>query len=194
MALRDVRDLVRQHAGELRLVLGRGDEARVDADEAAGQREGVDRRVAYGEESEPVRALVRLAGEAQAEGLQVLVDLRVLDDLAGFAQLPDDHQPDLVLIGEGQRLARGCADVRQLAARGLRRCRRRPGSEEQEEQGPSAHGRIPGGDPGSTAGGPHGSAARAQSASDAKSARRERSPRTSVTWPPCCQPRKRLTT
>ena len=33
-----------------------------------------------------------------------------------------------------------------------------------------------------------------QSASDAKSASRERSPRTSVTWPACCQPRKRLTT
>ena len=40
----------------------------------------------------------------------------------------------------------------------------------------------------------HGSPARAQSASEAKSASRERSPRTSVTWPACCQPRKRLTT
>ena len=50
--LRDVRDFVRQHGGELGLVLREQDEAGVDADVAAGQRERVDRGIGNGEELE----------------------------------------------------------------------------------------------------------------------------------------------
>ncbi len=126
-----------------------------------GQREGVDARVAHGEEREAVRALVGLARQAHAERLQVLVDFRVLDDLAGLAQLAHDHEADLVLVGERQRRAGGRADVRQLAARGLRAGRGQAGGELQDEDGRQrAHRALPGGSPGSTAARAHGSPAR----------------------------------
>ena len=48
--LRDVRDFVRQHAGELRFVARGEHQPVVHADEAAGQRERVDRVVAHEEE------------------------------------------------------------------------------------------------------------------------------------------------
>jgi hypothetical protein len=51
VVLRHVRDLVREHARELGLVLREQDEAGVDADVAAGHRERVDRRVGHGEET-----------------------------------------------------------------------------------------------------------------------------------------------
>ena len=55
VVLRDVRDFVREHRGELGFVLREQDEAGVDADEAAGQRERVDRGVGDGEELEVLR-------------------------------------------------------------------------------------------------------------------------------------------
>ena len=62
VALRDVRDLVRQHGGELGLALRGIDQAGVHADETSGQRERVDRRVADGEELE-ILARPRDCGE-----------------------------------------------------------------------------------------------------------------------------------
>ena len=42
MLLRDVRDLVAEHAGQLRLVLDQAERAARDVDDAAGRRERVD--------------------------------------------------------------------------------------------------------------------------------------------------------
>ena len=64
VALRDVGDLVREHAGELAFAAGRGDQAGIDADEAARQREGVDAVVLDREEREAMRALVGMARRA----------------------------------------------------------------------------------------------------------------------------------
>ncbi len=52
MALRNVRDLVREHARELGFVLREQDEPGVHADEAAGQRERIDRGIRHREKFE----------------------------------------------------------------------------------------------------------------------------------------------
>ena len=52
VALRDVRDLVCQYRGELRFRIGGADQPGVHADKPAGHGEGVDGRVADGEELE----------------------------------------------------------------------------------------------------------------------------------------------
>ena len=60
--LRDVRDFVRQHAGELRFVARGEHQPVVHADEAAGQREGVDGAVAHEEEVEALRGIAAWPG------------------------------------------------------------------------------------------------------------------------------------
>ena len=115
--LRDVRDFVRQHAGELRLVARGQHQPVVHADEAAGQREGVDGVVAHEEELEALRGISGgLGDDARAERLQVLGGLRVVEDLALVAQLAHDLQADAVFVVERQRRGGGAADVGQVVA------------------------------------------------------------------------------
>ena len=100
MTLGDVGDLVGQHAGQLAFAAGGREQPGVDADESARQGEGVDAGIIDDKEREPMCALVRMAGEARTDRLQVFRDFRVLDDLAGFAQAPEDHAADLVFVVE----------------------------------------------------------------------------------------------
>ena len=79
VALRDVRDLVREHARELGLVLREQDEAGVDADVAARQRERVDRVVGHREELEVLARVARCGDEPAAELVQVVVDLGIVE-------------------------------------------------------------------------------------------------------------------
>ena len=68
MTLRDVRDFVRHHAGEFAFVFRFQHQAGIDADEAAGQREGVDAGVAHREEAEALarRHELRSTGDSPA--------------------------------------------------------------------------------------------------------------------------------
>ena len=121
VTLRDVRDLVRQHAGELRFVARGEHQAVVHADEAAGQREGIDGVVAHEEELETLRRIARgLRDDARAERLQIFRGLGVFDDLAFVAQLAHDLQADVVLVVERQRGGGRAADVGQVVAGALR--------------------------------------------------------------------------
>jgi hypothetical protein len=130
-----VGDFVCEHARELVLVARCAHQPRVQADEAAGEREGIDVGVPDHEEREAVRALVRLAREALAQGLHVLDDLRILDDLALLAQAAQDHQTDPVFVGLGQLRGGGIADVGQVAGRVLREPDAGGAPQAEEQQG-----------------------------------------------------------
>ena len=117
VALGDVRDFVREHAGELRFVARGQHQSVVHADETAGQRERVDGVVAHEEELEALRGIAGgLGHDARAERLQVFGGFRVVDDLALVAQLPHDLQADAVLVVERQRRGGRAADVGQIIA------------------------------------------------------------------------------
>ena len=108
MPLRNVCDFVRDHARELALVLGIEQQSAVHADEAAGQRECVDRVVPDDEEVEALRAVRRLARQALADRADVLGDLGVFEDLILVAQAAHDHAADLY---SSSMLSVACAAV-----------------------------------------------------------------------------------
>ena len=85
--LRDVRDLVGQHAGEFVFIAGRIDQAGMHTDVAAGQGEGIDIGIVDDEEREALAAVVGLRGNAVAHFVDVLGDLRVFDDPPAKANL-----------------------------------------------------------------------------------------------------------
>ncbi len=117
--LRHVRDFVRQHGRELGLVLREKDEAGVDADVAARQRESVDGGIRDGEELELLAVLGDRGDEAMPELVQVVVDLGILEVGAGGPDLAHDHFADLVLLPERDVGLRFLAEVRQCrSARG----------------------------------------------------------------------------
>ena len=126
MPLRHVRDLVREHRRELRFALREQDEAGVDADIAARQRERVDGRIGHGEELEVLPALGNGGDEAVPELVQVVVDFGILEIGAGGADLPDDRFADPAFLPRGERRLRFLAEIGQgLRLRGARREGRR---------------------------------------------------------------------
>ena len=125
VALRDVRHLVREHRGELVARRRHRDQAEVDADVAAGQRECVDARIADQE---------RLPGEARSmsavmlpserdcgderlpDRLEVLEQQRVVDVVGVDADLAHDLVAELalgadveVVFGRCRRARAGCS-------------------------------------------------------------------------------------
>jgi hypothetical protein len=78
--LRDVADLVAEHAGNLRQRLGALDQPAVDVDEAAGNGERVDLRAVDDVEVPVEPAVIREVGDRVAEQIHVLGDRRILDD------------------------------------------------------------------------------------------------------------------
>ena len=109
VVLRDVRDFVRHDARQLRLGGGRQHQALVQEHEAAGHGEGVDRGVLDDEELEVPPAVGALRGEPLPDRLQVLADLRVLDERVLVAQLARHHGAQAVLIGvRDDRRRRDC--------------------------------------------------------------------------------------
>ena len=121
VALRDVRDFVREHRRQFGFGLRQQDEARVDADIAARQRERVDRGVGHREELELLPALRNRRDQPVTELVQIVVDLRVFEVGAARADLPHDHLADLVFLRRSERGLRLLAQVRQrLRVRGAR--------------------------------------------------------------------------
>ena len=114
VALRDVRDFVRQHAGELVLVARGLDQAGVHTDVAAGQGEGVDARIVDDEELEAVVSVVGLRGNAHADFVDVFGDDGVFDHLSALPDLRHDGPTETLFLRFGQHRVSGTADVRQL--------------------------------------------------------------------------------
>ncbi|MFO7594514.1 MAG: hypothetical protein R6X15_10795, partial [Pseudomonadota bacterium] len=97
----------------------------MDAHEPPRQRERVDRRIAHHEEVEVAVAVVREAGQAQPQGLQVFTHFGIFEQRAGFAQTAHHHAADSVLVLDAQgSLGRG-AHFGQLVLRRLGRQRAR---------------------------------------------------------------------
>ena len=86
-----------------------------------GKREGVDAIVADEEEVEAKVTVVRVARELSAEGVDVLGELRILDDDAGIAQLQHHAAPELVLAALAQRGVGRGAEIRELVVGRRRR-------------------------------------------------------------------------
>ena len=80
MPLRDVGGFVRQHTRQFVFVARRYDQAAVDDDESAGDGLGIDLGIANDEVIELVLAFLRLAREAVANFLGVLLDFGVRED------------------------------------------------------------------------------------------------------------------
>jgi len=217
VVLRDVRGLVRHDARELRLARGGEHQAVVDEHEPARDGKRVDAGVLDHEVLEAPPAFGALGSEPQADPAHVFADFGILEQRVLITQLPGDHGPEAVFIRVRQHRRRRASHVGQVGAgrRGAQGERRRGrrlirggcggegGQGGRDERRKQAHDRSL-----TATGGPEflhgyrrlqaGAWLRAPTAytyrmSDAKSASRERSPRTSVTCPECAQPRKRLT-
>ena len=112
------------------------------ADEAAGQREGVERGVAHDEEVEVQSRIAAHRGEALAEAVHILLDLGIVE-VGGVApaDLADDLLADAAL---GRRREFGRSHVAEIGQIGGEHGhRRRQGQGETEQQGKgSAHHRV----------------------------------------------------
>ena len=111
VVLRHVGDFVRQHARELRFRLREQDQAGVDADEAAGQRERIDLRIGHREELEVLLDVGRSRDQPVPELVQVVVDLGIVDIAAARAELAHDRLAELPLL---RRREIGLRDVAQV--------------------------------------------------------------------------------
>jgi hypothetical protein len=132
VALGDVRDLVREHRGELRLGVGGADQPGVHPYEAARKREGVDGGIAQDEELEVVARPARHAREPRAQLAEVLADLGIVD-VARLAEADLAHDA-LAEAPLHLRRQRGFAAAPEVGQRLSERARRE-GDHRDGEQG-----------------------------------------------------------
>ncbi len=109
-----VRGLVGHHRRELRLRMGKQNQAGVDEDIVARGREGVDYRRVDAEVVKAGRAERALRREPPADGVQVLLDLGVLYELMLRAHLQHHLVADLVLLLHRQDDRSRTAEIRQV--------------------------------------------------------------------------------
>ena len=111
MALRDVRQLVREHGGQLVARRRHGNQPKVDADEAARQRERIDAAFTDQEQLERITQVdvgANLAAQARGrkqrlpDRLQVLDQDRVVQVVGVTADLAHDLLADLALRADAQ--------------------------------------------------------------------------------------------
>src|SRR5690606_18982101 len=107
----DVRDLVGEHSGKLALVVACEDQSRIDSDESARHREGVDALVADHEKPEAVITVIRAARDLRTERFDVLGKERIVDDDAGIAQLQHDAAAELTFPALVQYRVSGTAEI-----------------------------------------------------------------------------------
>ena len=84
-----------QYACKLILIARRLDQARMNADITAWQRERVDMRIINNKKSELLFALISLRGDAVPDLVNVLGNLRVLDHRATATDVPHDGPANL---------------------------------------------------------------------------------------------------
>ena len=111
--LGDVGGFVGQHAGQLRFVARRGDQACMYTDETTGQGEGVDTGVAYRKIFETPPRFWRSGRQFVTQACQVILQYRVVQIVGIAAHLPHDLVADLVLLGFGKGDTAGIAEIGQ---------------------------------------------------------------------------------
>src|ERR1700723_4372945 len=109
VALRDVRRFGPQYTRQFILVADGREQSAVNGHETAGDREGVDRWLADDEVIELVLAFLRLAREAMANFLRILLDFGVSEDDAFLAYLVNEAQAGVIFIVDGNRRVCGAA-------------------------------------------------------------------------------------
>ena len=77
MVLGDVGNFMCQHRGELGFALGKDDQASIDPDKTARQREGIDVVVVDGEEFELLAGVVAVGCQPVTQAVEIVVDLTV---------------------------------------------------------------------------------------------------------------------
>src|ERR1700724_397838 len=100
MPLGDVRGFVRHHSGQFIFVAGRQYQAALDGNETARHRKSIDDRVLQHEAVELMLAFLSMALQAVANLLNVILDLRVFEDLPGLAYLGKPAHPSPVFFVE----------------------------------------------------------------------------------------------
>ncbi len=106
-------DFVRHHPGHLGLALRGQDQPGVDADESAGQRKGIDLRIAHHEKLEFLARGVAARKQPLAEAVDVIGGLGIVVIGRITADLPHDVLPKPVLVGGGNRSRGYIAEFRQ---------------------------------------------------------------------------------
>ena len=132
----DVRDFVREYRRELVLGLRRRDQARIDADETARQRERVDLRVAHDEECESLVGLRTVRDELVAERVEIVREQRIVQHAVLVAQLMQDIETILALLLGRSDLPGRAAEIGQahLAAERTARQHRDCGEQRDEKE------------------------------------------------------------
>ncbi len=149
VALHHVADLVAQHGGQLGLALGRQQQGRVDGDEAARQREGVELGIAHGEEIIVEAGLAARAGprfhQRVAELIQVFEDGRIVEEIVVAPDVAHDFLAQLALHQGRQVLAFRVAQAGQVGdlSRWQRRLRHAQRQHAQQRDGQQAQPRRP---------------------------------------------------
>src|SRR5690606_16043791 len=109
----------------------------MQTDVASGHRERVDPMVVDDEEPKAVGAVVGMAPDLRADGLDVFVEQGVVDDDAVVAELEHDASPELALSSLVENRVRRTTEIRQLVGR------RRYDLPEQDEQAQPLPHRAP---------------------------------------------------
>ena len=144
VALGNVSDFVAHHAREFAFGLGGNDGARMHGDEAAGQREGVEARVADREEKEVVGVRRRVADELIADAVEILRHLGVVHVGGVGADLLHELLAERVLVGGREFGARRGAEARQIEVE-RRAAGRRIGAERRDGERERSDQRGPNG-------------------------------------------------
>ena len=119
VAPRDMRDLVRDNAGQFALVAGEQHQALVDDDNAARRREGVDGAVGDRQEMKVNPVVGVLRQQPRSQRLQVILHFNVAGDRQTGAQLGEDGAAQFFLVGEAQGGVGGVADFRHFMVVGV---------------------------------------------------------------------------
>ena len=111
--LGDVRDFVAQHRGEFRFALCQQDQSGVDADETAGQGEGVDGVVVDGEELERLSRFRAVCHQPSAELVEIVGNLGVVHVAVAGANLEHALFADLPFHLRRNQFLRYITQIRQ---------------------------------------------------------------------------------
>ena len=122
MLLRDVGDFVGDDPRQFVLPLRGQQQAGIDADEIVRQGKRIDAGVADQEKRERHAVLIGVGHDALTHGIEVLVQLHIVQHRPARAKLPHDLQTHLLLVVGAEIDPRGITHIRQQD--GLRTRRR----------------------------------------------------------------------
>jgi hypothetical protein len=123
MPLRDVRGLVRHHAGQLILIARGEDQAAVNGYEPSGHGKRVDDGIPHHEVEELMLSFLGAARQRMAYFLDVVADLRVFQHHPALIHLAEPAEAGAVFVLERHRRIGGAAQIRQVLIRRAEACR-----------------------------------------------------------------------